>query len=166
MIGGWGNQKVLIRRKKQDEDKTVVDTKNILTSKAPLKVTIDIQTDGEIRVYIEHENNPIATWKDPSPLPIKYFGFAAYDNTLNRYFFNCRGEQSKTHANLEKSCKKITATDHEYKDFLLIPSNQPPGFLVNFPVYVTAARDAHILLASEENSSADFYEICKLRHCI
>lgn len=44
VIGGWGNLLTLIRRKRQDQDKAIVETPNVLTKQAPLKVLIDIKT--------------------------------------------------------------------------------------------------------------------------
>lgn len=51
VIGGWGNERTLIRRKRQDADKVVVDTKHVLSKKGPLKVLITIAS-GEFRISL------------------------------------------------------------------------------------------------------------------
>lgn len=48
--------------------------------------------DGNIKVFIEYQTEPLAVYRDKSPLAIKYFGFASYDNSPNKYFYNCEGE--------------------------------------------------------------------------
>lgn len=52
MIGGWGNLRTLIRRKRQAEDRAIVDTPVILTKRAPLKVLIDIKTGSVLNLYL------------------------------------------------------------------------------------------------------------------
>lgn len=111
-------------------------------------------------MFIEHEDAPIAEWTDPEPLPIQYFGFASYDSILNRYYYNCPGEQPVTEAQITNACQQSSVSDYEYKQYLPISSVQPAGFALHFPVYVIAGRDAHILLTPEQTSDGDVYEIC------
>lgn len=47
---------------------------------------------GHIKVFIEYQTEPLAEYRDKSPLQIKYFGFASYDNSPNKYFYNCEGK--------------------------------------------------------------------------
>lgn len=115
---------------------------------------------GEIRVYVEHEDAPILKWTDPNPLPIKYFGFASWPSSLNRYFFNCPHEQPETQAHLEEACRHTSVTGYNYADYIPISSaEQKKGFMLHFPVYVLAAHDAHILLTPRQTSDGDVYEI-------
>lgn len=46
---------------------------------------------GHIKVFIENQKEPLAEYRDKSPLSIQYFGFASYDNAPNKYFYNCEG---------------------------------------------------------------------------
>lgn len=119
-----------------------------------------MHADGNINVFIEHSQKPIATWKDPSPLPIKYFGFASYDSSLARYFYNCANELRPTRQQMQTDCQKTSASDYKYEEFVPI-TNQTDGYYVDMAVYVLAARDAHFLLATEPKANADAYEICE-----
>lgn len=50
-----------------------------------------LNTGGLIKVFIEYQTEPLAEYRDKNPLQIKYFGFASYDNSPNKYFYNCEG---------------------------------------------------------------------------
>lgn len=116
---------------------------------------------GKISVFVEHIDKPIMEWTDPDPLPIAYFGFASYDSILNRYFYNCLGEQPIAESQIQSACRQSTANEYEYDQFVPISGDQPAGFLVNLPLYVMAARDAHVMLTPEQTSDGDVYEIRK-----
>lgn len=50
-----------------------------------------------------------------------------------------------------------------------IPGTQPDGYLVRFPFYVVAERDAHIVFAQTENPDwfvDDVYEFGKYFVCV
>lgn len=117
--------------------------------------------DGVIEVFIEHQKQPFLTWKDPSPLQIKYFGFHSFDIPKAEFFYNCPGEQPHTHDQLRNSCKSKVVSEYEYREFMPVPDNQQAGHQLNFPVYITGAKDAHILLAPEAKADGDVYEICE-----
>lgn len=104
-------------------------------------------------------DKPLATWKDPSPLAIKYFAFASYDNGLARYYYNCANELKSTLAKMQNDCKSTVTNDYKYTEYLPIGS-QPGGYILNMALYVLAARDAHILLAADQESERNAYEIC------
>lgn len=56
-------------------------------------VFILLIADGKIQVFIENKKEPLATATDTqAPLQIKYFGFASYDNSLARFFYNCKND--------------------------------------------------------------------------
>ena len=167
VIGGWGNSKTLIRRKRQDLDLRITDSEHVLTTNVPLKALIEISTgesrlnalkfqqspivplsDGLIRVYMEHSVAPIAEVQDSNPLPINYFGFASFEHSLARYFYNCPGEHALSVQNLRALCQETTATEYEYKDFFPIDANHTRnGYLAYFVVYIRADKDAHIGLS-------------------
>lgn len=50
VVGGFNNNKTLIRRKKADLDMAVVDTFNVLRKDEPLKLLIEI-TNGEFHTF-------------------------------------------------------------------------------------------------------------------
>lgn len=58
-----------------------------------------------------------------------------------------------------QACKQTAVTGYNYAEFIPISSDQPKGFKLYLPVYVLAAHDAHILLAPEQSSEGDVYEI-------
>lgn len=119
-----------------------------------------VKSDGEIRVHVETQEAPIMTWKDPMPLPIEYFGFASYGNSLNQYYYNCASEQPVTQAKLERSCSRISTLNYDYEHFIPIArERQPNGYVLDFKVYVRATRDAHILLSPDQKGMEDVYEI-------
>lgn len=58
----------------------------------------------------------------------------------------------------------MTASEYGYNDFIPLPVEQPPGFIVSFSVHITGARDAYILLAPGPNSDGVVYEIRKFEN--
>lgn len=112
-------------------------------------------------MFIEHQKQPFLKWKDPSPLSIKYFGFHSFDIPKADFFYNCPGEHPHTHDELQNSCKRKVVSEYEYGEFMPVPDKQPIGYQLIFPVYVTGAKDVHILLAPEAKAGGDVYEICR-----
>lgn len=90
--------------------------------------------------------------KDDNVLPIKYFGFASHDNSLAEFFYGCEGDTAyDDEAILTNLCRYADATENEYKDFYKITDIagvRPDGYIINFPFYLQAERDAHILLTT------------------
>lgn len=58
--------------------------------------------------------------EDKSVLPVKYFGFASYDNSLAKFFYNCEGEHAYQEDDIKKLCRYAEASENEYKDFYKI----------------------------------------------
>lgn len=122
--------------------------------------------DGEIKVFIEYKKEPLAVASDKDPLPIKYFGFASYDNSLAKYFYDCPGENTYGATELSKRCKYYEALENEYKDFIRISDIEgirPEGYIIRFPLFIQAEKDAHILLSPRnvDDRADSVYEICK-----
>ncbi|CAG2066734.1 unnamed protein product, partial [Timema podura] len=72
-IGGWGNAKTAIRRNRQKPDKALVDTPNILDAGEYRGFWIR-WSGGSIAIGREGESAPFASWDDPEPFGIGYFG--------------------------------------------------------------------------------------------
>lgn len=51
VVGGWENEKTLIRRKRQNEDMIVEYTSNVLRKNEPLQLMIEI-TNGMCSAYV------------------------------------------------------------------------------------------------------------------
>lgn len=120
---------------------------------------------GKIRVFIEYQKEPLAIAADDEPLPIKYFGFASYDNSLAKFFYNCEGENAYGEADIKDLCRYAEARENEYKEFFKITDItgvRSEGYIINFPFYIRAERDAHVLLTKGPMANReDFeYEIC------
>lgn len=99
-------------------------------------------------------------------LPIKYFGFASYDNSLAKFFYNCEGENAYQEDDIKKLCRYADAMENEYNEFYKITDItgiRSEGYIINFPFYIQAERDAHILLTTVPmaNREANEYEIRK-----
>lgn len=69
---------------------------------------------------------------------------------------------------LQKQCRVREETKYDYRQLLKIsdfPEMQPEGYIVKFPFYVLAARDAHIVFSPIERPNwtrDNVYEICKV----
>lgn len=68
---------------------------------------------------------------------------------------------------LKKQCKEYEEWDDNYRQMMElsdVPGSQPDGFLVRFPFYVIAERDAHIVFSESQNPDwfvDDVYEFGK-----
>lgn len=121
---------------------------------------------GKIQVFIENKREPLASYTDENVLQVKYFGFASYDNSPNKYFYDCEGEHAYGEEDIKGLCRYADATENEYKQFYGIndiTGIRPKGYIVNFPFYIQAERDAHVLLTKGPmaNRDDDEYEIRK-----
>lgn len=68
---------------------------------------------------------------------------------------------------MKKQCKQYEEWDDDYKQLFALDSIeglQPDGYLVRFPFFILAGRDAQITFTQTENPdwfSDDVYEFCK-----
>lgn len=127
-------------------------------------------TEGKIEVYIEYTESEeiklLATAQDKKVLKVKYFGFASYDNSLAKFFYNCEGDNAYSDEDLKTLCAEDEALENEYLRFHKITDVsgiRQEGYIINFPFYIQAERDAHVLLTEkpEANREANEYEIRK-----
>lgn len=124
-------------------------------------------SEGKIQVFIEYQKAPLAMVVDKmGVLPVKYFGFASYDNSLAKFFYNCEGENAYQEDDIKKLCRYADAMENEYNEFHKITDItgiRSEGYIVNFPFYIQGERDAHVLLTAEPkaNREANEYEIRK-----
>lgn len=72
-----------------------------------------------------------------------------------------------TQSGLKKQCKEYVEWDDNYRQLMPlsdIPGVQPDDYLVRFPFYVVAERDAHIVFSPTDNPdwfADDVYEFGK-----
>lgn len=68
---------------------------------------------------------------------------------------------------MDKQCKQYEEYEDNYRQMMKlsdVPGSQPEGYLVRFPFYILAERDAHILFTETENPDwfvDDVYEFGK-----
>lgn len=73
---------------------------------------------------------------------------------------------------LWKQCKYYEEWDDNYRQMMKlsdVPSSQPEGYLVRFPFYALAERDAHIVFSETENPdwfADDVYEFGKSKEIV
>lgn len=73
VFGGWKNSKSAIRKKPSESEVAMVATPKILNKEEARGFWIS-WNDGLIQVGKEAETTPFLMWKDPSPVPVSYFG--------------------------------------------------------------------------------------------
>lgn len=122
---------------------------------------------GKIKLFAENRDAPLISAQYDNILPIKYFGFSSYGNSLARYWFNCEDEENYDEDGVKESCQYADAKGIEYKEtygITDISGAQSESYIVNFPFYVQADGDARVLFKAEPTSrrEANTYEIGEL----
>lgn len=79
---------------------------------------------------------------------------------------NVKGENAYGEADIKEMCRSYEALENEYNDFFPISEVtgiRPDGYIINFPLFIQAEKDAHVLLTTRAVSdrSDDCYEIRK-----
>ncbi|KDR23720.1 C3 and PZP-like alpha-2-macroglobulin domain-containing protein 8 [Zootermopsis nevadensis] len=136
-IGGWGNSKTAIRRNRQKPDKALADTPDIL-SDAEYRGFWIRWTGGSVAVGKEGEVTPFATWDDPEPFGIGYYGICTGWGASGSWLIE-GGAEITTVDNLEYSYRPV-----------------PEGAL---HIEVRAPSNAHIALTSANHETEPMYEI-------
>lgn len=145
-------------------DFTVEFRSDILSAKV-LKVLLF--SAGVIKVFIEHQKEPLAVVVEKNPLPIQYIGFASKDNSLATFFYDCEGEHTYGEEDFKDMCQYAQAYEVGDTDFYKItdiPGSRSEEFILNFPFFVKTGRDARILLTKEAKvgyNDAD-YNFCNV----
>ncbi|XP_035671557.1 uncharacterized protein LOC118412665 [Branchiostoma floridae] len=75
VIGGWRNQKSVIRREKQGQIKVKARTPGIASPALFQTFSIQWAADGTISVSKVPGTAPFMSWRDPAPLPIHHVGY-------------------------------------------------------------------------------------------
>lgn len=92
---------------------------------------------------------------------------------MAKFFYNCEGENAYGLQDIKELCRFYQATENVYNDFFKITDVtgiRSEGYIINFPFYIQAERDAHVLLTAKPvaDRAANEYEIreYKLLHRI
>lgn len=81
------------------------------------------------------------------------------------YFF--QDENAHGEADIKQKCRSYETVQDGYSDFFPIKEvtgSRPDGYIVNFPLFIQAAKEVRILLATRPaspDSNDDCYEICR-----
>lgn len=101
---------------------------------------------------MEHTLKPIIEFKDANPLRVKFFGFSSLEQSSVRFFYNCRGDEVYTTSQLQSQCQYLNSSSNEYIQLNHMQDNaitDSDRYAFEVPLYLAAAQDAHILLASD-----------------
>lgn len=86
-LGGDGNSLTKITKQINGDVVAKVYEQNILSEKKPVKVVLEVLTDGTIKIWTSHNPYaPLLEWKDPQPVPVKYLSFSS--KTRIQFFYN------------------------------------------------------------------------------
>lgn len=69
---------------------------------------------------------------------------------MARYFYDCRGDEVYAKSQLQSDCQQANVSSNEHTQFYPI-SNKFINDVLEIPLHVAAAHDAHILLASDNS---------------
>lgn len=111
----------------------------------------------------------IGETSDSHPIPVEYVSFGSWESNLVKFYFNCSFSfplpdavsSSFPSKDIKNRCKYADALENEYKKFFRISEingTRPEGYIVNFPFYIQASRDAHVLFTRGPRANPDDYE--------
>jgi len=86
VLGGWGDTKHLIR--KDGDVVTKVNEYNVLNEFQPIKVVVELNKDGELKVFTDaNKYTPLLYYKDPQPINnLSTISFTAYFRNVDFYY--------------------------------------------------------------------------------
>lgn len=128
--------------------------------------------DGNINIFREedvHSFKLIGETSDSHLIPVEYVSFGSWESNLVKFYFNCSFSFPLPDAvsslfpskDIRNRCKYADALENEYKNFFKISEingTRPEGYIVNFPFYIQASRDAHVLFTRGPRADPDDYE--------
>ncbi|KAF5271293.1 hypothetical protein FQR65_LT05308 [Abscondita terminalis] len=89
VLGAGGNMFSDIRRAQKSAVKASIRIKSVLSPVDPRAFWIHISKDGLIEVGREGEELAFLSWKDNTPLPLKYFSFGTWPGVEAKWYFDC-----------------------------------------------------------------------------
>lgn len=130
MFGGYGNTKLMIRKRVQNYPIKELVLSSVVSELRPLKVLIEVTkgknhamkhhhhatrnnlmlcffSDGHIRVHTDNKEKPILEAYDPFVLPVQYLSFASYQGASVEFLYNCVSD--KTTADASKDIHPLPA---------------------------------------------------------
>jgi len=117
VLGGGANSFCDLRRSSRMTSMVTLTTPKILYLRNPTGFWIRFtQSSGLIEIGKVGENLPFIFWTDPTPIPVKYFSFSAWDGVVCKWLYNCQSTTpSEKTNNIEKF---LTYTERLRRDVL------------------------------------------------
>ena len=94
ILGGWNNQKSVIRRCKGSCEMVKFTTGRYGILGAEFRSFWLSVNEGQIAVGRVGDNFPFLQWNDPEPLPVEYLGFTTGSDSPGQFHFCDMGENS------------------------------------------------------------------------
>lgn len=92
MIGGYGNSRVIVRRKQGADELVNNQVANVLATDRYVPFLVLITTTGNIQIFTRKDSQAfilIAEVHDPHPVRIEYISFGSYNANRVQVHFNC-----------------------------------------------------------------------------
>ncbi|XP_078666471.1 uncharacterized protein LOC144908606 isoform X2 [Branchiostoma floridae x Branchiostoma belcheri] len=158
VIGGWQNQRSVIRRRMQGRIKVSANTPGIASAEEFRMFEIHWAPDGTISVS-KVPDAPFMTWRDPNPIPIHQVGYSTgWRSTGVWRFCSIDSAEQKPkglwHFNKEFEAKDMTGNGNDGTAIRVYkapsPNNQPMG-----SYRFTGMRTSRVLIPYKSAGSLD-----------
>lgn len=94
MVGGWGNSRIQIRKKSNNNTITEITVDEAISLFKPTKIFIEVANTGHINLYLNNKPEPVISAYDPNPLQVKYVSFASHQSSQVEFLYNCASDKS------------------------------------------------------------------------
>eukprot|EP00058_Branchiostoma_floridae_P006413 XP_002591901.1 hypothetical protein BRAFLDRAFT_89421 [Branchiostoma floridae] len=121
VIGGWRNQKSVIRREKQGQIKVKARTPGIASPALFQTFSIQWAADGTISVSKVPGTAPFMSWRDPAPLSIHHVGYTTGFGSSDAVWKFCSNKTNQP--KFQVAHKLIGITEHRARFPLLVGYN-------------------------------------------
>ncbi|XP_035678932.1 uncharacterized protein LOC118417473 [Branchiostoma floridae] len=97
IIGGWSNLLTTLRRTDSEDHLAVKLTPGILPAGRFRRFWVQI-IKGTVRVGMDNQTSPLIEWTDPSPIDVRFVGFATSEGNLGQFrFYSTLSGKQDTH---------------------------------------------------------------------
>lgn len=93
MIGGFGNTRVMIRKRINGHILADAMIPNVLNPLKKKQFVFEVSNDGEIKLFSEDSTKPLVVAFDPKPLSLAYFSFKNLNNEKLSFFYGYNEKQ-------------------------------------------------------------------------
>lgn len=89
VLGAGRNSFSDIRRLRRSSTKATMSTPEIVSPYELRGFWVRLSSDGTIEVGREGDDTSFMGWRDPQPLPIRYFAFCTWTGTVGKWEYDC-----------------------------------------------------------------------------